>query len=281
MILYNNKQVEFGKFPNGEINLKKIHIDAQDLNHVVTLKYEDDSDLFKLLLVRVALATIPVTLRITYVPYSRMDRDNETYVFSLKIFAQFINAMNWDRVVIYEPHSDVTPALLDRVQEVNVTASPTMRAAIRKALVTNDYQVLFPDAGAQKRYADEFRTSALLTNGDRHLVGFKNRDFTTGRITDMSIIGERVNNNVAIVDDLCSRGGTFVMAAKALREMGFQRIVLAVAHCENTIYLGEVFNHIDKVITTDSIMSRTTQGAIEYMHKNKLQVIPLTEFKWH
>src|SRR4051812_33443898 len=119
MILYNGRRLVFGKFPNGEVNLKKIKFDPLDIDHVVTLKYENDEDLFHLLMVREAL-NVPVTLRITYAPYSRMDRDTDIYTFSLKTFTSFINAMNWDRVVIYEPHSDVLPALLDRVKVVHV-----------------------------------------------------------------------------------------------------------------------------------------------------------------
>jgi ribose-phosphate pyrophosphokinase len=267
MIRYNGREITFGKYPNGEVNLRKIRIDPRDINHVVTLKYENDADLFHLLLVRKAL-DVPVTLRITYAPYSRMDRESDTYTFSLKVFTEFINSMNWERVVIYEPHSDVLPALLDRVQVVNVTGSPLMHSKLNIAFNGDPYQVFYPDAGAQKRYAENFKDH-------EHLVGFKTRDFETGRILNSYVVGERKMDNVAIVDDLCSKGGTFVLAARHLADMGFKKIILLVAHCEYTAFLGEVFTSelFSKVITTDSIMDQTHGGGI-------LDVIPLTEFKW-
>jgi ribose-phosphate pyrophosphokinase len=270
MILYNGTLIEFGKFPNGEINLRKDSLGTDRLYPTVTLKYEDDSDLLHLLWVR-ALLDIPATLRITYTPYSRMDRDSDTYVFSLKVFADFINSMNWAQVVIYEPHSDVLPALLDRVQVINITASPQMRSKIYIAFGGENFQVCYPDVGAFKRYQEKFKSKDPL-------IGFKVRDFETGKILGLEIEGDKHVDNVVIVDDLCSKGGTFVLAAKQLRAKGFTKIVLAVTHCENTIYTGEVFNHIDKVITTDSIINPTTIGAIDYKYKNKLQVIPLTEW---
>lgn len=278
MILYNNRRIIFGKFPNGEVYLQKtsVWIDTQDINHVVTLKYEDDSDLFHLLLVRKAL-DVPVTLRITYTPYSRMDRDSDTYTFSLKVFTEFINSMNWERVVIYEPHSDVLPALLDRVQVVSVTNSPLMQSKVNIAFGTTDYQTFYPDAGAQKRYSPIDSSGELRQWRTEHgLIGFKKRDFATGKILEQSVIGEKVSDNVVILDDLCSKGGTFVLAAEQLKTMGFKRIILVVAHCENTIFDGEIFSSglIEKVITTDSIVNIAKSF-------DKLQIIPLTEFKWN
>lgn len=271
MILYNGREVTFGKYPNGEVNLHKIKIDPQDLNHVVTLKYESDADLFHLLLVRDALS-VPATLRILYTPYSRMDRESDVYTFSLKSFAKFINAMDWERVVIYEPHSDVTPALLDRVQVVNVTASEAMRAEIDAAFGGEAYQVCFPDVGASKRYADDFRV-------EDPLIGFKVRDFETGKILYLGLEGTKRSDNVVIVDDLCSKGGTFVLTAEKLRAMGFKRVVLAVAHCEKTIYEGKVFSSdlIDKVITTDSILDPNPGTR----HSARMVIMPMSEFRWN
>jgi ribose-phosphate pyrophosphokinase len=268
MILYNGREVHFGRYPNGEVNLRKFKIDPQDLDHVVTLKYEGDEDLFHLLLVRDALSVRPI-LRILYAPYSRMDRESDVFIFSLKTFAKFINAMDWERVVIYEPHSDVTPALLDRVQVVHVTASERMKDEIDRSFDGQSYQVCYPDVGALKRYQEDFEDADSL-------VGFKVRDFETGRILSLDIQGRRVSDNVAIVDDLCSKGGTFVLTAEKLRALGFKKVVLAVAHCENTVYDGVVFSSglIDKVITTDSILSRND-------FPDRLIRLSMSEFPWN
>ena len=61
--------------------------------------------------------------------------------------------------------------------------------------------------------------------------------------------------NILIVDDICSRGGTFFYAAKALKELGAKKIYLYVTHCEKTILEGELLTSglIEKVFTTNSI----------------------------
>lgn len=267
MITYNNRPVIFGKFPNGEINLPKIRLDPLDTTHVVSWKYESDAELFRLMLVRESLH-FPVTLRVTYFPYSRMDRENNEYAFSLRTLATLINFMGWERVIIYEPHSDVLPALIDRVQVVDVTTSFKMLSTVNIA-VNAPYQVCYPDVGAFKRYSEKLKTPDPL-------VGFKVRDFETGRIKELTINGNRNLDNVVIFDDLCSKGGTFILAAEQLYTMGFKRIFLAVAHCEQTIFEGEVFSSglIEKVITTDSILGIPRDAS------DKLQIIPLTSFKW-
>lgn len=59
-----------------------------------------------------------ITLVMKYVPYSRMDRKIEGYMFSLKYFCKLINDLNFDTVVVLDPHSNVTTALLDRSEDV-------------------------------------------------------------------------------------------------------------------------------------------------------------------
>ena len=58
-----------------------------------------------------------------------------------------------------------------------------------------------------------------------------------------------------IVDDICSKGGTFYHSAKKLKELGAKNIYLYITHCENSILEGELINSdlITKIYTTDSI----------------------------
>lgn len=263
MIFLNGTKIEFGQFPNGEANLPKLK--QSDVNTII-LKYEDDRDLFRLLLVRQWLDE-PVHLHITYFPYSRMDRRSDDYEFTLYSVADYINLLDFSSVTIYEPHSDVTPALLEKViiespipyliGKLDVEYLPTKWA----------WQPFYPDAGAQKRYSE-------FLNIEDELVGFKKRDFKTGRITDLQIIGKRLSNTVVIVDDLCSKGGTFVLAAEKLHEMGFEKVYLVVAHCEKTIFEGKILitDLIDGVYTTDSIID--IDGGHEH---SKLHIFPLIQ----
>lgn len=54
-------------------------------------------------------------------PYSRMDRTEGIAIFTLKHLCKLINSLKFESVTIYEPHSDVCIALLDRVKIVNMS----------------------------------------------------------------------------------------------------------------------------------------------------------------
>ena len=64
--------------------------------------------------------------------------------------------------------------------------------------------------------------------------------------------------NILIVDDICSKGGTFYFSAKKLKELGAKNIYLHITHCENTIFDGELLTSglIKRIFTTDSIFTR-------------------------
>jgi ribose-phosphate pyrophosphokinase len=119
---------------------------------------------------------------------------------------------------------------------------------------------MFPDIGASKRYSNMFSEYKKITT-------HKERDFKTGKIKSMKIlenidINSRIKGkNIIIVDDLCSKGGTFILAAESLKNLGCNDIYLAVAHCENTIFEGDIFktNLIKQVYTTNTIVNKNKE----------------------
>jgi len=255
MITLNGVEIKYGSFPNGETNLSKSFIDnrvsLRMVNNIV-FTYEQDGDLIKLMFIKKYLDSIEVKsvhLHIKYMPYSRMDRENESYVFSLKYMTEFINNLSFTRIIVYDPHSDVTPALLNRCRITDMVKNHLAKYLEQIKFNKKKDYLFFPDAGAQKRYAD------LM--GFKTLVGFKERDFETGRIKKMIIVGDYDNNSskVVILDDLCSKGGTFMLAAEKLKEIGLNEIYMVVGHCEQTVFDGAILNSdsIKEMLTTNSI----------------------------
>jgi ribose-phosphate pyrophosphokinase len=118
--------------------------------------------------------------------------------------------------------------------------------------------------------------------GGKTLVAHKERDFNTGHIKSLDLIGgyNESGNKAIIVDDLCSKGGTFILTANALRERGFKEIYLVVAHAEDAIFKGDVFaanSPITKVFCTDSIISNDWLVWTNAQHKDKIDITPLQE----
>lgn len=265
MIKLNNELLEITKFPNGEshINGKQIQdtLSFFSQENSILFKYESDEDLIQLMFVKRYLDDLganKTNLVVSYMPYSRMDRVEGTSVFTLKYVSEFINALNFTHVFIHEAHSDVAPALVNRSVALE-TSKQLLDEVITKTGfdVENDY-LFFPDGGAQKRY------SKL---GDyKELVGFKKRNFETGRIESLDVIGTlEEGRKIIILDDLSSYGGTFMMSAEKLKEIGAGDIYLAVVHAEESIFIGKIpeSDLITKVYTTDSIINESTNDKIE------------------
>lgn len=275
MIKVNGSEVLFEKFPNGETKLIERSIEhAWNVISRISFKYEDDSDLIKLMFVKNYLDTIKsgkAILTIYYMPYSRMDRSENDSPFTLKYVANFINSLNFDEIDVVEPHSDVTPALLNNVNSFYVNFELIERVKLEVGFDEDNDYIMFPDAGASKRYS-KMRAKNVI-------VGNKNRDFETGVITGLTLNSEFLGSGkkVIIADDLSSFGGTFVKSAEALRKEGFEEIYLLVAHAENSIFKGQLFNHMTKVFTTDTLLTEQDNLAYKAISNDKLKIYDIEE----
>ena len=184
-----------------------------------------------------------------YIPHARMDRTKSSEdIFTLKYFCEVINSLNFDEVYVRDPHSSVSVALLDRV------VCDDMGFWLNKCLQHIDCSNLvlfFPDEGAMKRYASLFTDYPIA-------FGIKKRNWEDGKIVGLQVVnGDAVKGkDVLIVDDICSYGGTFYHSAKALKELGAERIDLYVTHLEKSVYGGDAYQRgmINHFYTTPSLM---------------------------
>jgi ribose-phosphate pyrophosphokinase len=212
--------------------------------------YENDAELFTLICVKRYIDEhfygCRIYLNMPYIPHARMDRvKNDEDVFTLKYFCETINSLHFDSVLARDAHSNVSLALLNVIFEEPI--SPYIHEAFDKA---GAEALFFPDEGAMKRYSDK--------SPYPYAFGMKKRDWKTGNILGLNLINPEniVGKNVLIVDDICSKGGTFYHSAKALKAAGAKSVSLYVTHCEKTIVLGELASTdglIDHVYTTKSI----------------------------
>lgn len=279
MIIVNNKNYIPQEFSNGE---RKFFIEKEGGNHLlinkqvnfIELKYENDLDLITLMMVKKYIDEYcplsEVVLKLGYIPYSRMDKTNGENIFSLKYVCEFINNLKFTRVEIIEPHSDVAPALLNNVYQLDTMFYLINEAKSDFNVSEKDICFYFTDTIVGKRQIDKIKVEDCL-------IGLKHRDFTTGNIKSLEVVGECDNLNekvVFMVDDLCSFGETFVLGAKKLKELGANKIVLLVPHCENNITKGKLFESglIDKVYTTDTIL-RKTEDINELLSEDKMCII--------
>lgn len=270
MITVNSTLISTSRFPNGELHLKlKDFLQNNPKNIVITWKYESDGEFFQLKLIKdYFLKHLPkayVELRCLYLPYSRMDRSENDSVFSLESVSVLLNSFHFDKMFIGEPHSKVS---LDYTGAEAINITEALYKEHKESLKTDMPLISFyPDDGAKKRYA---------VDAEINLVGNKTRNFATGQIESYEVVGKELlpagDFDVVILDDLSSFGGTFVRAAEELRKIGARKVYLIVAHAENNIFKGKLFDHIDKIITTNSILDEDSEESLSKIAEEKLVI---------
>lgn len=257
MISFNYKTIEQNHFPDNTLLLKINRCLSEDGNSIFWY-YENDAELFTIMCIAGYINDkgLCASLYMPYIPHARMDRVKEnTEVFTLKYFAEAINNCCFDAVYVLDPHSYVSEALINRIRHVNVQRfiSNSIKNIYETGCQEDDLLLFYPDEGSMKRY------SGMISKP--YAFGIKNRDWKTGSILGLSVEGDIEaikEKTILIVDDICSRGGTFYHSAKKLKELGANKIYLYVTHCENTILDGELLNSglIERVFTTDSIFTK-------------------------
>lgn len=265
MLRLNGQKLITERFPNNETKVKDFEQHIQKEHNVLEFKYVTDEDLITLMFVkqRIDEANVPCTLFVWYMPYSRMDRKIEGDLFTLQYACNFINWLNFTKVVVMEPHSDKTLKMLERAKPIYPVKDWLPKVQQEIGFSENDH-IVFPDKGAAARYADSGYENVLVLE--------KKRNPLTGNIEDMRLKEGKVNpgSKCIIIDDLCSKGGTFDWAGSILKAAGASKVVLVVSHCEETIFAGKLLtlgSKIDMVYTSTSIMSKE-HPKIKFMDVN-------------
>lgn len=273
MIKVSNVEIKQDQFPDGTLLMKfDPNEDVFDNygNILIEWYYENDAELFSLICVKRHLDRVysysDIVLKMPYIPHARMDRvENDADVFTLKYFCEVINSLNFKVIYVRDAHSNVSLALLNNVVDEGVRSY-----IIAAAEKSGTEALFFPDEGATKRYFKYFDIP--------YAFGIKKRDWETGKILGLDIINaENIKDkNILIVDDICSRGGTFYHSAKALKAAGAKSINLYVTHCEETITLGEMAASnglVDHVYTTRSIFPEKLIKSYDSYWKNWITIL--------
>ena len=248
MIKVNNVVVEPRYFPDGTLSTK---INSNGTFCTIEWLYENNEEMTTLYFLTKHLKEnyAIIDLEMPYIPNARQDRvKSDEDIFYLKYFAQFINDLDFAYVRVRDPHSAVSEALIENL----IVESAENYITLALGDCEPDL-IFYPDEGAMKRY------SAMASR--EYAFGVKRRNWEDGKILGLDVIGDPekiVGKNILIVDDICSKGGTFYHSAKKLKEMGAANIYLYVTHCENTILEGELLDSglIEKVYTTRSIFTK-------------------------
>lgn len=261
-------------FPDGQHN---ITIDTNNLLSVmdgdrvtIVSRFNNFIDLEILTCAVYALRHLGLERLELYCPYilgARSDRMfSEGSTRYLKdIVAPVINNLNFSKVTVIDPHSDVMENVIENFNKK--TNHDLVHFAIKHIYGDNPYGdnpptnlvLVSPDAGALKKI---YAVAESINYKQDIVIASKHRDIASGKITHTEVPGLdnfSPSSDFMIVDDLCDGGRTFIELAKVIRSHVWPHdehfkgsIYLVVTHGIFSAGFTELSEHLDGIFCTNS-----------------------------
>ncbi|MDX8552877.1 ribose-phosphate diphosphokinase [Tenacibaculum sp. 1B UA] len=256
----NNIDYNFFTFSGGEPHIKIISKLENVTEVTITHRIQSFNDIGTLLLATNALKNMGITKLHVVLPYFPAARQDRLMVsgepLSVKVYADIINAQNFESVTVFDPHSEVTPALLNNCKVVD---NHKFIKQVTQQL-SDDLILTSPDGGALKKI---YKVAAHLQNYEV-VECSKSRNVKTGQLTGFKVYTDNLQGkDCLIVDDICDGGGTFLGLAKELKAKNAGNLYLAVSHGIFSKGFEELEKYFTKIFTTDSFKTIENKNCIQ------------------
>lgn len=246
-------------FAGGEPHIKILSDIPQDEKVIITTRIHSFNDLGLLLVCEDALRRKGVQhleLILPYFPGARQDRIMVTgEPLTAKVYASIINQMGFRKVSIFDPHSDVSPALIENVEVV------THHRFIQEVIsdINTPLLLVAPDAGAVKKIYPLAQTTGI----SEILECSKKRNVQNGQLSGFYVPAEDLQGkDCLIVDDICDGGGTFIGLAKELKAKNAGKLYLAVSHGIFSKGMEVLEAHFEMIYSTNSFQHGASRKLI-------------------
>jgi len=220
-----------------------------------------------------------IKLFLPYFPGARQDAIRSSgEALTVKVYADLINSLGFDKVIIFDPHSSVTYPLIDNciVENNHYFINRVIQDIIE--IPHKKIAIVCPDAGAQKKIYDLLNfldNKFLLIKCDKH------RDPITQEVSGFRVYDEiPPGYDCLIVDDICDGGRTFMRIATKLKDAGANDIYLAISHGLFSYGFKELAKYFKKIYTTDSWYTNISMELPEIEKKSEIvTIIPFNKLK--
>lgn len=230
-------------FPDGQP-----HVNIQGVNEGdevrITCSITSSEKMMQLLQAANALDNLFAKKKVLIIPYllgARYDRLMlQGDSIDLKVVSRLINSCGFEKVYLFDVHSDVATLLIDRA--VNITNRQLVEQYDKP-----DALLICPDAGAAKKVSKYFGWNSNLKN---IVYCSKNRDLSNGNLTLEVLEPEQcTGRNCVIIDDICDGGGTFNAIAEKIKPA---HLTLVVTHGIFSKGFAELEKNFNEIIVSDS-----------------------------
>jgi ribose-phosphate pyrophosphokinase len=234
-------------FSGGEPHIKIAPFQTSDVV-TITHRIRSFNDVGMISVAVDALRRMGVTKIALFIPYFPAARQDRLMVegepLTVKVYADVINQLQLTKVTVFDPHSEVTPALLDRCETLS---NHTFIAKVCDE-IGSEVKLISPDGGALKKI---YKLSTFLGGMDV-VECSKSRDVKTGQLAGFKVYADDLQGaDCLIVDDICDGGGTFIGLAEELKKKNAGKLYLAISHGIFSKGFGEL-NVFEKIFTTNS-----------------------------
>jgi ribose-phosphate pyrophosphokinase len=230
--------VRFLLFPDNQPHVILQGIDQGD-EVQITCSLNNSLTLIHLLQTANALDHAGAKKKVLVIPYLMAARYDRIMVpgdsFDLEVVANLVNSCSFERVLLFDVHSEVSTTLINRSVSIK-----------NRQLVEHynmpDAILICPDKGAAKKVAEYQEWNQHLTE---IVYCDKKRDLSTGQIT-LEVINPEIcaDRNCVIIDDICDGGGTFLAIAEQIKPKHLALIVTHGIFSKGFSLLEKRFNEI-------------------------------------
>lgn len=237
----------FFTYPDQQPHVR-LSSDIQENDDVkVVCSLTHPAKILQLLEVSNAIDHIFAKKKVLVIPYlmaARFDRIMQPGdSFDLEVVAEMINHCAFDKVILWDVHSEVAMGLIKKA--VNVPNKPMVQS-----YCTEDSVLICPDAGSAKKVKEYLTWNPCLVDV---VYCIKNRNVQTGELNLRVLEPEKcVDRSCVIIDDLCDGGSTFLEIAKQIQP---KRLTLVVTHGIFSKGFDELSKYFHEIIVSNSYAS--------------------------
>jgi ribose-phosphate pyrophosphokinase len=259
------------RFPEGETHVQILeNIRGRDVFIIQpTCTPTNDSLMELLILIDAAkrASAKRVTAVLPFFGYARQDRKDQPRVpITAKLVANLLVTAGANRILAMDLHAGQIQGFFDI--PVDHLYAITVLSSYFKDKNLPNLTVVSPDVGGVKMA----RAYSKVLNAPLAIVD-KRREGPY-KVSVMRVIGDVAGQNVVIIDDLISTGGSLVEAAEALKEAGALDIYACIVH---PVLAGPAIERINKSCLKELVVSDTipVEGKDPCSKLRVLSVAPL------
>ena len=249
-------KINIQKFSDGEISVEFQESIRGQFVFLVQSTFAPTDNLMELLLMIDAAkraSAYKVIAVIPYYGYARQDRkDRPRVAIGSKLVANMLTAAGADRVITMDLHAPQIQGYFDI--PVDHLDSSAIFIPYIEDLKLKNLTFAAPDVGSANRIreiASYFEVEMVICDKHRKRAN---------EISSMVVIGDVVERDIVLIDDICDTGGTLAKSAGLLIEKGARSVR---AFCTHPVLSGNAYENIEnsdliELVVCDTIPPRKT-----------------------